>query len=275
MKKKIKKQKNKKIVNAEELNAMKQAYGQSLDKRDYFKYVFIPAVLSFGFTFLLFYYLWIPLLIGILGAYVGAKKILPSMVKKMYNQKVFLETNKFINNLTQVLTDDKYTLVTAINLVNNRASGEFQSDIRIFQAAITGADNNLARKAFNNLSEKYKDDLIFNQYLEQLETSYIEGRINVETLKDIKTYHNDLKKKKDLFERSKNKHLSDMKMIMGIIVVFIISITFSFGYDTYIDGFAHHFIGWITISVFLLFLINFSKSYINYFFDDSVTEVKF
>lgn len=264
----------KNILNVNELNAYKVAYGKPLKSSDYVYYVGMPALIFAGFSFILLYYWWFSLIAGIVGAIYGAKTFLPKSVQKHYKAQSFAQKNKFINNMTQILTDESKTVTRALATANSRAEGEFQQDITRLEARLVGADNSQIRNGFKQLCNKYKDDIIFIQYLEQLETAMLEGRANIDTLKDIKSYHNDMKKKQNEYEIKKQGYLKDMKMLGGIVIIFILAISFSFGFDTYVNSFAHHPIGWVTCSIYMLLMLQFFRKFSKYLFDDSVLEVE-
>lgn len=266
--------KKKNIINVDELNAYKAAYGKPLRSKDYIYYIGMPALVFAGFSFLLLYYWWISLIAGVLGAIYGAKVFLPKSIAKNYKEQSFSQRNKFVNNMTQILTDENKTVTRALATANSRAEGEFQEDITILQARLVGADNTQIKNGFKNLSEKYQEDIIFCQYIEQLETAMLEGRANIDTLKDIKSYHNDMKKKQIEYESKKQGHLSDMKMLCGVVVVFILAVSFSFGFKTYVQHFAHHPTGWITCGIYIVLMAQFFRKFSIYLFDDSVLEVE-
>ncbi|HDR7527025.1 MULTISPECIES: hypothetical protein [Bacillus cereus group] len=268
------KTKKKKFVNAEEVNAFKVAYGKPLNKKDYLRYAAVPGLVTGVFSFLLLYIWWLSLILGVLGAVYGLKVLMPKIVKRAYERDSFRERNKFVNNMTSLLANDSQTLLTALSRASDRAKGELREDLKILMANILGADQTQVIQAFKNLSSKYHEDITFDQYLEQLETCVLEGRTNLETLKDIKTHHNETKEKKDEYERKKEGHLKDMKMLCGVIVVFVLAITFSFGFKTYITAFARHPIGWITSGIYMSLMFFFFKSFTTYLFDDSIMEVK-
>lgn len=271
--KKLKTQK-KNILNIDELNAYRVAYGKPLKTRDYLSYIGIPAIAFAGFSFILLYYWWFSLIMGLMGAIYGAKVFLPKSVERAYRTQSFAQRNKFINNMTQILTDDGKTVTKALATANSRAEGEFHQDITRLQARLVGADNTQIKNGFKNLSEKYQEDIIFIQYLEQLETAMLEGKTNIDTLKDIKSYHNDLKKKQAEYELNKQRHLKDMKMLCGIVLIFILSVSFSFGFDTYVNDFAHHPTGWISCGIYIFLMTQFFRKFSTYLFDDSVLEVE-
>ncbi|MDM5335789.1 hypothetical protein QUF84_00565 [Fictibacillus enclensis] len=264
----------KNILNVDELNAFKVAYGKPLKTKDYVYYVGMPALVFIGFSFILLYYWWVSLLMGVVGVIYGAKVFLPKSIEKAYNAQSFAQRNKFVNNMTQILTDDGKTVTNALATANARAEGEFQVDIRRLEARLLGADNDQIKSGFKSLAEKYKDDVIFIQYVEQLETAMLEGRANIDTLKDIKSYHNDMKKKQTEYEVKKQGHLKDMKMLCGVVVVFILAVSFSFGFSTYVNDFAHHPTGWIACGIYMVLMLQFFRKFSIYLFDESVLEVK-
>ena len=268
------KTKKKNILNVDELNAYKVAYGKPLKAKDYLYYIGMPGIAFAGLSFLLLYYWWLSLIMGGVGAIYGAKTFLPKSIEKVYNTQSFSQRNKFVNNMTQILTDENKTVTKALATANSRSDGEFQEEISKLQARLVGADNSQIRNGFKHLAEKYQDDIIFVQYLEQLETAMLEGRANIDTLKDIKSYHNDMKKKQTEYEVQKKGHLKDMKMLCGVLIMFILAVSFSFGFSIYINDFAHHPIGWVSCGIYMLLMIHFFRQFSIYLFDDSVLEVK-
>lgn len=266
--------KKKKSINVDELRAYRVAYGRKFGAKDFMTYVGVPAGLFGLFSFLLLYNGWVSGVCVFLGAIYGVKVLLPKSVKKQYEQEAFNQRNKFLNNITQVLTDDTQTVLMAIRKVTTRAEGQFKEDLQQFHAMLIGADNERMRESVISFSDKYDDDVIFLQYLEQLETAMVEGKTNTETLKDIKSYHNDIRKKQEAYERSKNGHLRDMKQLVIITGILIIALAVSFGFGTYLDAFARQPVGYIASGLYLVMLALFFKQFIGYLFDDSVMEVR-
>ncbi|WP_077356087.1 hypothetical protein [Virgibacillus halodenitrificans] len=262
------------MLNVDELNAYKVAYGRPLKVKDYVYYVGLPALVFGIFSFIVLYYWWLSLIMFVIGAIYGIKVFLPKNIEKNYQTKSFRQRNKFVNNMTQILTDESKTVTKALATATTRANGEFKDDLNILQAKLVGADNQQIKEGFKWLLSKYDDDVIFVQYMEQLETAMLEGRANTDTLKDIKTYHNEIKEKQDEYERKKQGHLKDMKMLCFVVLVFILSVSFSFGFNTYVNDFAHHPTGWVSCGVYLLLMGQFFRKFSTYLFDDSIMEVK-
>lgn len=266
--------KKKKFANIDELQAYKVAYGGKLGSKDYMTYLGVPGGLFAGFSFLLLYNVWVSVVCLILGAIYGFTFILPKSVTKQYEAESFNQRNKFLNNITQVLTDENQTVLMALKKVIERADGEFKDDLRRFYARLVGADDERLRIAIVWFSDKFEDDVIFLQYLEQLETMMIEGKTNIDTLKDVKTHHNDIRKKQEFYEKVKNGHLRDMKQLVVITAILIIALSISFGFSTYLEAFARHMIGYVSSAVYLITIAVFFKQFTGYLFDDSVMEVR-
>ncbi|MCR6108710.1 hypothetical protein HXA34_20650 [Salipaludibacillus agaradhaerens] len=266
--------KKKKSMNVDELRAYRVAYGGKLGAKDFTHYVVLPGVLFGVFSFLLLYNGWVSAICVVIGMIYGVSSLLPKSVRKQYEQNAFSQRNKFLNNITQVLTDDKQTVLMAIGKVTARADGQFKDDLNHFHAMLIGADSERIREAVIWFSGEYDDDVIFMQYLEQLETTMIEGKTNIDTLKDIKTYHNDIRKKQEHYERVKGAHLKDMKQLIIVTIILIVALAVSFGFETYLRAFARHPSGYIASGLYLLILAVFFKQFVGYLFDDSVMEIR-
>jgi len=266
--------KKSKSLTFDELNAYKVAYGGAMGAKELTYFVGLPAFLLGLFSFLLLYNGWVTGVCSVIGAIYGWRTLLPRVTIKRYEQEAFNQRNKFLNNITQVLTDDNQTVLMALDKVKIRADGEFREDLKRFHAMLIGADDTGVRDAVIWFAEQYEDDVIFVQYLEQLETSMIEGKTNVETLKDIKSYHNDIRKKQALYEAAKQGHLRDMRQLVIITAILIIALAVSFGFTTYLRVFARSIFGYISAGLYLTIMTVFFRQFLGYYFDDSVMEIR-
>ncbi|HDI3019235.1 TPA: hypothetical protein PL519_003479 [Clostridium botulinum] len=258
------------FMDVRELNAYQVAYGKPLSRKDYFNYVGIPCLFMGIFSYSLCYYWWVALICSFVGGIYGFKVKMPKSVKREYNLKSLAERNKFINNITQILSDESKTTIKAIGIAKARTKGELRNDIQLLEAKLQGADKFQISEAFNEITRKYEKDVVFTQYLEQIETAIYEGYNNADTLKQIKSYHNDILTETNNFMKIKEGYLKDMKQMIFIIGVFIISITFSFGFATYYNAFAHTFIGWIFGGIYYTLMIMFLRKFFLYYFDDEI-----
>lgn len=269
-----KRKKLKGLITVEELNAYKIAYGDPLERKEVLLLLIKAFLVAFVFTYSLFHYWWLGLITGLIGAVYSYAVILPQSVKRIYENNAFRERNNFVNNMTQLLTNPDRTIRDAIKVVCERASGEFKEDLLMLQADLMGAHNEVVQEAFAKLTVKYKNDVIFAMYIEQLITAAIEGRTSIETIKDIKTWHNETKKIQDNFYAVKARHAYEFKFVSIIIVILIGAVMISFGFRQFIDVYAHNLVGWLFSSLFLALYGMFFHRFIVHMGDDKIMEVK-
>lgn len=262
MKKKIKK-----------LNRYKEAYSQGINYMDYIQYIAGPGMFLGVFSFLLWYRVSITLFMFIIGCIYGYRYIFPKVIYRLYRLNSLSERNKFINNVTQILMDDNKTVLKALQIVLPRLKGEFKDDISRLSSRIQGANSIEVTKAFNVITDKYKNDPIFFQFCEQLESAIIEEKNNTNILKQIKKYHNDLKFKTDQFINKKNEFLSDLKQLIFLAVILILVLTFSTGYDSYLNAFGHSAVGLAFGGLYFLLVNSFLHSFFKNYFKDDVMSI--
>ncbi|MBM7541146.1 hypothetical protein [Amphibacillus cookii] len=269
-----KKRKKKKLFNIDEINAYRVAYGNPMQRKDFIKIIVIPFGVCFLFVFLLFFKWWLALIAGIGGVVYTFSFLLPNNEKRNYELKSFRERNKFVNNMTQILTNEDRTVIQAVKTITERAQGEFKQDLIKLQTDLIEGSNQTTQNAFRELEHKYQTDVIFSQYLEQLTTAMLEGRSNIDTLKDIKTYHNMIKDRQSTFFIEKEQRAKDFRFMIRIALIFIGVIIFSFGIRQFIQAFTESLIGWIASTIYLTLLASIYHSFAKRVADDSVLEVK-
>lgn len=270
---KILKKRSKRIT-IEQLQTTQTAYFKSLTYRDYIKHIAVPAFLFGLFAQVLFYYWEVTAGAALLGALIGFSFNLPNTVKMNYKKRSYLERNRLINSMTQLLVNPDYTVLQVLKKVTPRLEGELKQDIERLMATLSVGSNREVRVAFQLLNDKYNADIIFGQFMEQIETSHFEGNNDVEVLKDIKTHHNEVLEKQATFLSSKLKFMADFKGLMIIMLVLIGMISIIFSLETYIEHYAHHITGWVTIPVFLCVCLYAYLKIMKIYYDDSVTEVR-
>ena len=263
-----------KILNIDELNAYRIAYGNPIQRKELIISLMVPFLISFFYTFILFYYWWLSLIVGIAAMIYARVYTMPYREKRIYEENSFRERNNFVNNMTQILTNEERTILQSLKTVGDRANGEFREDIEKLQAKIVGATNEEVQGAFQELIDKYQKDVIFTLYLEQIITIIVEGKINIETLKDIKSYYNEIKKKQDKFFIEKQQRQKDFKQMIKLGILFIFILKMSFGWRQFIDVYAHHPIGWVASFLYLIILMSSFYSFLKRMGDDSIMEVQ-
>ncbi|MGG1338526.1 hypothetical protein ABE196_19060 [Bacillus subtilis] len=263
------------IFNLDELNAYKKAYGeQSINRRDLNKELLVPAAVTFFYVFVLYYYWWLAAICSVIGVIYGWRVAMPRNIKREYENDSFRERNRFINNMTQILTNPNQTVLEAIKKCTSRARGELKQDLLELQGDLIEADDQSKNAAFSKLREKYKKDVVFDLYIEQLTTIAIEGRSNIESIKDIKTWHNDAMKKQQFFFKEKKRHAYEFRQtaIYGLITIGALS--YALGWGKFIDVYAHSPIGWVFSAVYLIVIGLYYLSFSTRMADDEIMEVK-
>ncbi|MFL0584261.1 hypothetical protein ACH0B6_16940 [Solibacillus silvestris] len=270
---KMLRKKNKRLT-IEQIQTTQTAYFKSLTFKDYFSHIAFPAFLFAIFAQVLFYYWQITVGAAVLGALIGFSINLPNTVRMNYKKRSYLERNRLINSMTQLLVNPDYTVLQVFKKITPRLEGELKQDIDKLMATLSVGSNMEVRIAFQAIIDKYNDDIIFGQFMEQIETSHFEGNNDVGVLKDIKTHHNEVLEKQANFLIGKNRFLGDFKGLTLIMLVLIGMISIIFSIEKYIQYYAHHLTGWITIPIFLVVSLYAYLKIKKIYYDDSVTEVR-
>ncbi len=271
---------NRNRVNLEELHALSSAYGKKMQSKEIILMVGFPALLLGTFVCLLTYYWFTVIPAVVLGAIYGYRIILPKIVKRRYESQSLLARNKFMNSMTQVMSDPNRTVNQSIDYVLSRTNGELHKELKeLLTSLAVGSDPERVTELIYQFGKKYQEDNLFNQFLEQLETTIHEGKTNIEAMQDLTEHHNDMLQKRNDFFKLKDQHLGGVKLLSIIIVGLILmlhmtSYMMSGGMEMYMSGFAHNIIGHICVSIFIPSYLYVLHGFINNYFDDSVMEVQ-
>lgn len=263
-------------MSAEEIRALRNAYDKPLTAKNYIAFAAAPALLFGGLLFYLTYVWWLGLIAAAIGVAYGLRIWLPKAVKRNYNIKSFNERNRLLNLLTQQMSDQTKIPKQILERVVSRLDGELRKDFFPITARIAnGATNSEINEMFDVVEKKYKDDIIFSQYLEQIETNFTTGIDNLSSLKDMNGYHNDLRKQRDLFLGYKAKRLKDCFSLIVLSVLLVSALQFGMGnHDTYMKGFADVTIGRSVSVVYTLIFFGLTRKFEKIYFDDEIMEVK-
>ncbi|PRO39484.1 hypothetical protein [Bacillus sp. LLTC93] len=265
----------KKVYTLDELNAYRIAYGQPIQRTELLMSLFKPFIIVFVVSFLLMHYWTVSCILGGLAMFYGYRVMIPISVKRVYNAKAFKERHNFINSLTQILSNENTTVLNALDTVANRASGQFKEDLLTLRLSLQGATTEQINAAYEKFAERYKDDVIFDLYIEQLTTATIEGRTNINTIKNIKHLYNQLKRKQEDFFKMKQRASYEFRLVSIISLVLLLTISvYPFGMDQFVNAYAHQPVGWLTNSIYLTLMGVFFHSYMKRIGDDEVMKVK-
>ncbi|EAE0901554.1 hypothetical protein [Enterococcus faecalis] len=258
----------------DELNAYKIAYGRPIAKEDYFLNIVLPACFGSAMIFLLLNSWLLMVLVGLGYAFYGYRVLFPLNIRRFYMHKAFDQRNRFINNLTQLLSDPTMSWFIALQRATERCEGEFREDLDQLLVELQEASSNEISQHFQRFAEKYNNDVVFSLFIEQVETVALEGRTNIDMIRDIKTYHNQLREQTKQFMKRK-KRIVD-QLVLYVIMSSAILLIFHFfplGYEVYLKSFAHSLIGWITSGLYMLVLTLHLHKSCHCFYDDEIMEV--
>ena len=271
-KKNIKKVRNgKKRISINELNLIQEAYFKKLTFADYFKFLGIPAIAFGAITHVLQFYVPATIAAAVFGICFGLFKQMPKMIKKNYFLRSYVERNRFLNNFTQLIVNENITLLDIIEKIIPRLSGELYNDMTVLLARISTSDNQMAREAFKELANKYHEDVVFSQYVEQIETVFLEGYRSVESFKELKNQHNVLLEKIKDFQKDKGTTFTNFIGILTLVGLLVGILIFGRGVDLYITAYAHTGMGAISNTAYLVLLFFMYNKLMNYVYDDSIT----
>ena len=257
----------------QDLNAWEQAYGHQLSNTRRFRKIF-PYVFSItAFTQLLFARLPLSVLVFVLSTIWCASSILPKETYISYTRASYSERNRTINLLSQALSGGDTTLFSALKQTLPAMNGELKHEFQILTGLLArSARNDELHDWFVNEISKYRDDVIFGQYLEQLETMNEEGTYTVDTFLNLAHYHNDLYQKQAGYIRAREEQRNAIFTV--VLVVFIVILVIAFmvqGWGTWVKLFAHSLVGLVVGSLFSLIYVVIIKKFIKYYYDESIT----
>ncbi|MEC0709756.1 hypothetical protein P8881_19720 [Bacillus haynesii] len=266
----------KKVMTIDEINAYRKAYGNPLMKKEIFTVLVVPFVLGFSIVMILFYYWWLALIGGIVSGAYGYVVLMRNSVQREYEQKARVQRNRFINNMTQLLTNPKETVLSSLQWCAKPevAEGEFKKDLDTLIAILMDANEAETKKAFEDLAEKYKNDFVFSLFIDSLITVSVEGRTDVERIKELSDWHNDVMEQTSILMNSKQNAVRHYKISSFYTLTVIGILTFAMGFDGYLLYYAHNPIGWVSSIILLGMAAFYFNSFQNRLLDDEVTQLK-
>lgn len=211
------------------------------------------------------------LVLGLLGFLFGRFKLYPSVIERGYRYRQYDEKNRFINGLTQLLTSDSRSVYDCLVTTQNRAGGQFGKDLERFTYALRDADVDKTVIVFNEFTARYRDDLIFVQFMDQIRITYTEGRNNLVTIQQLKDWHGQVKTKQAEFLSRKNDVVLTFKVYYGLSLGLILFLhTVPMPWQMYAATFGGTFVGIGVAIVYVLTNYPVIKKLTDTYFDDNV-----
>lgn len=261
----------------QDLNAWEQAYGHQLTNGRRFQKI-LPYVLSVtAFATLLFWRVPITILAFVVSTFLCWSSLLAKETYISYVRASYSERNRIVNLLTQALSGGDATLFNALKQTVPSMQGELKHEFQILSGLLArSATNDEIHDWFVNEISKYRDDVIFGQYLEQLETMSQEGTYSVDTFINLSRYHNDLYQKQLSYitakENSKHEVFVIVALVFGLITgLALIGMGQGSGWNQWVKIYAHSVIGNGFSIAFIIIYSMIMKKFMNIYYDESIT----
>lgn len=261
----------KKNRSIEELNALAESYVQPMDKKSILKIIFIPGII-FGVVAGAIFLSVIPTLIVFLwGSYIGYSLLLPSIVSRQVEQKAFVERNKFVNNFSQIISSDK-SVFDALKETITRLDQSTDLAERMNQslAELVHSDKDAV---FLKIAEEFKEDEAFSQFIEQVSITENKGKINIGTLKNLKTIHNENMIAQQTFIEEKAAHMKGIQMIFGLVCAIPLMFMTMTSFSEYRDIMTGNLFSMGIMAIWIVLVITQFTAYVKRIYDDSIMEI--
>lgn len=273
--------------NLNELKALSSAFGKNDSQVKFKTFIFIPATMSMGIFYIYltpiipfksvedFFLVFMGFVFGAIGAFFGWKNILPQIVEREYQKKQFVEKNRFVNTLTQLMSDGQRSVWLCLKSVASRVDGQFKEDLDILIARLRNADENEVRSSFSAFISRYEDDVFFSQFVDELCSSILEGRGNLKTLQELKDSYNVIKIKQEEFFSQKQALIQSAFVAFSIItgIVIALHVLPSIG-SAYPAIFSHSIVGWVDFVIYYVAMLWVFNRLVVGYFDDNVLQMK-
>lgn len=260
----------------QDLNALSTAYGEAVGKKEYIADVFLPG-LTLAVLGLITLEWWVPILLFIVGAVYGYKKILPQDVQRSYWLASIAERGRYMNVAAQIATNPEKSMLMVLRESTDRLNhdGELYKELTSLTARLNLMDVSpeSVRPEFQKLIKKYSDDVNFALFLEQIETGVINGNGQVSTLVEIERYHRETRDVTEAFMKDKDMRKNDLKVSVAL-AWFIVGLFIStIGIGEYLRLMHTYYVGMVFNALFILSQLLMFNRFNRFYWDDDVTSV--
>lgn len=267
------KRRGKNQITIQDLNAWEQAYGHQLSNTRRFQKI-LPYVLSItAFAELLFVRLPVTIAAFVLSSIFCWSAILSKETYVSYVRHSYSERNRTINLLSQALSGGDATLFNALKQTIPAMHGELKHEFQILAGLLArSARNDELHDWFMNEISKYRDDVIFGQYLEQLETMNQEGVYTVATFLNLAHYHNNLYQKQVQYINAKEQNRREVFTIVALVFALILVLAVMVDkWKGWVNLYAHSLFGEVISIIFAIVYVLIIRNFIKYYYDESIT----
>lgn len=175
----------------------------------YKKKSLIPNAIKMGIS------LWREAIFFLIGLAYGWFYVLPRQIKLDYNTAALGERNAAINLLTQAFADTTQPPIFALQVARDNTHGKLKDDFRLLSSIVAKRESDQAIiDAFKNLRHEYADDVIFDQYMEQVTTYIINGDISQKTFNNLMKQHNVIAAETKSFQQRKQSAVGKLTKLL-------------------------------------------------------------
>lgn len=259
----------------QDLNAWEQAYGHQLTSTGRYRKI-LPYVLSItAYGEILFARLPITIVLFLISSVICWSSILAKETYVSYIRASYSERNRIVNMISQALSGGDATLFSALKQTIPSMNGELKHEFQLLLGLIArSARNDELHDWFVNEISKYREDVIFGQYLEQLETMNQEGVYTVDTFMSLTHYHNDLYQKQLAYIHGKDEQKQAVFTIVAIVFGLLCVMAFAVkGWSGWIKMYCYNPAGKVASVIFIIIYACLIKRFIKIYYDESVTTI--
>lgn len=274
MAKKQKIKNRKKRYTIKELDAIEELYGSHFTKTTLARNFLTYSIAAIAFSYVLYASIPIVLIYITLSCLYVYYNIIPNNVRMNYEMKAHAERNRSINIVTQSLSSGHTSIKNAINMAIKNSNGEFRKDLKLLYAKILSDTTfEATHQAFTNLKKKYPDDIYFGLFLEQLEVGLNKSNPDLRTLMIVRKSHNHEYNRIKVFRSAKRQAMRDMIKMLSLTFVVCCTVAFMFGYQKFLNMYAHNLVGMAISTLFMFVLFMIIKKFMKMYQDTAINSI--
>lgn len=267
-------------ISLEELQAREDAYGHTLNTNKMVK-IMAPYIIAMGaFAYILFVNFMFTGIVMVLSGIYAYLQILPREISVRYYRNAYAQRNQLITSFNQYLSDPTNTLKYDLFCSCQHLRGEFKADMISLSSVVYYSTNKDEwHSAFRKVEDKYKDDTLFREFLEQIENSLIRDTKPRKTFLDITNNHTEMFQMQQEWIAIRAKHRKNFFVIVAFVFALVTSVAFSSqGYSpqsfhNWEVTYAHSWIGIGFSVVFMVLLMLITNGFFKLYYDEDLNYI--
>ena len=267
-------------ISLEELQAREDACGHSLNANKMIK-IMAPYIIAMGaFAYILFVNLMFTGIIMVLAGIYAYLQILPREISVRYYRNAYAQRNQLVSTFNQYLSNPSNTLKYDLFCSCEHLRGEFKADMIALSALVYNTTNKKElHNEFRRIEDKYRDDTLFREFLEQLENSLIRDTKPRKTFLDITKNHNAMFQMQQEWIAIRAKHRKNFFVIVAFVFALVTSVAFSSqGYSpqsfhNWEVTYAHSWVGIGFSVLFMVLLMLITNGFFKLYYDEDLNYI--